>query len=146
MDELILYKIIKTLHIIFVTTWMAGLFYLPRLFVYHSKCELNSSEYRTFLIMEEKLLKFIMNPSLIFSWIFGLTLIFIEEIEKEIWIILKIFCVILISLFHIYCIKIRIDFLKRKNTKKERFFRLINEIPTILFLIIIFLVVFKPMN
>ena len=122
MDELILYKIIKALHIIFVTTWMAGLFYLPRLFVYHSKCKLNSSEYRTFLIMEEKLLKFIMNPSLIFSWIFGLTLIFIEEIEKEIWIILKIFCVILISLFHVYCGKIRIDFLKKKKQKKRTFF------------------------
>ena len=73
MENLNYYLILKYFHIVFVTTWMAGLFYLPRLFVYHSKVKSNSSEYKIFLTMEYKLLKYIMNPSLVLSWVFWVT-------------------------------------------------------------------------
>ena len=146
MDEIIFFKIIKSLHIIFVTTWMAGLFYLPRIFVYHSNSTVNSKEYETFIIMERKLLKYIMNPSFVLTWIFGLLLvIYIREINS-IWFYLKFFCVVVMSIFHMYCAKIRKIFENKKNIRGERFYRFINEVPTVLFVIIVFLVVFKPMN
>lgn len=145
MDQLILYKLAKALHIIFITTWMAGLFYLPRLFVYHSRVSVNSQQYKTFEIMEMKLLKYIMNPSFFFSWFFGIILIVINGQFFSFWFLTKVFLVLLISIFHMLCAKIRIDFKKKINKKNETFFRLINEVPTILFIIIIFLVVFKPM-
>jgi len=123
---------------------MAGLFYLPRLFVYHSKVKINSNEYKTFLTMEYKLLKYIMNPSLILTWFFGLLLVFHLKIYNELWLNLKFSAIVLMSMFHMYCARIRKLFESGKNRNSEKFFRWINEIPTILFLIIIFLVVFKP--
>ena len=138
------YDILKFFHIVFTTTWMAGLFYLPRLYVYHSKSRSGSTEDKTFIVMEKKLMKFIMNPSMILSWFFGVLLVINLEIYNEIWLNLKFVTVFLMSVFHMYCAKIRKIFEFGKNTKKETFFRWINEVPTILFLIIIFLVVFKP--
>ena len=143
MENLNYYLIIKYFHIVFVTTWMAGLFYLPRLFVYHSKVKINSNEYKTFLTMEYKLLKYIMNPSLILTWFFGLLLVFHLKIYNELWLNLKFSAIVLMSMFHMYCARIRKLFESGKNRNSEKFFRWINEIPTILFLIIIFLVVFK---
>ena len=127
-----------------MTTWMAGLFYLPRLFVYHSDSKTNTNEYKTFIIMEEKLIKYIMNPSLIFTWIFGISLVIVQEEYNSLWINLKFLCVLLMSIFHIYCIRISKKFKDNANTKNGRHYRIINEIPTILFLVIVFLVVFKP--
>ena len=144
--EYSLYNTLKYLHIIFFTTWMAGIFYLPRLFVYHSKAKLESGEYETFIIMEKKLLRFIMNPSMIFTWIFGLLLVVHQEIYNEIWFKIKFIFVILISIFHMYCARVRKMFELKRNISKENFFRWINEIPTILFLVIIYLVIFKPFN
>ncbi len=144
MENLNYYLILKYFHIVFVTTWMAGLFYLPRLFVYHSKVKSNSSEYKIFLTMEYKLLKYIMNPSLVLSWVFGLLLVIHLEIYNELWLNLKFSMVVLMSIFHMYCARIRKIFESGMNRNHEKFFRWINEIPTILFLIIIFLVVFKP--
>ena len=123
---------------------MAGLFYLPRLFVYHSQSEKNSTEYETFLVMERKLLKYIMNPSLILTWVVGLCLLINQQAYNFLWMNLKFICVILMSAFHMYCGNIRRSFENRTNERKEGYYRAINEVPTVLFLIIVGLVVFKP--
>jgi putative membrane protein len=137
-----IYKILKTLHIIFFTTWMAGLFYLPRLFVYHCQVKIRTNEYKRFVTMERKLLKYIMNPSFIITW--GIGIILVMNIEPALWINIKIICIVLMSAFHMYCAKIRVQFEKNNNKKNEKFFRYINEVPTILFIVIVFLAVFKP--
>ena len=144
MDQIDFYKALKFFHIAFFTTWMAGLFYLPRLFVYHSKEKTHTKQYKTFAVMEKKLLRYIMNPSMILTWIFGLLLIIHLEIHPVLWLGLKLLCVMLMSIFHMYCARIRKNFEIGNKIKEEKFYRWINEIPTILFLIIIFLVVFKP--
>ena len=146
MDIDLSYNFLKTVHIISFTTWMAGLFYLPRLFVYHSMEKINSRTYSTFSIMEKKLFKYIMNPSFIVTFISGLVLVLQTKQYEERWFILKFILVIFMSVFHMYCAKIRISFEKMSNKKDEKYFRIINEIPTILFLGIVFLVVFKPFN
>ncbi len=138
------YNIIKFFHIIFVTTWMAGLFYLPRIYVYHTQVDKKDKQYSTFLVMEKKLMKYIMNPSMILTWFFG-TLLFIHlNLYNEFWMNVKFILVFLMSVFHMYCARVRKNFERGVNVKTEKFFRWLNEIPTILFLIIVFLVVFKP--
>ena len=137
-----IYKILKTLHIIFFTTWMAGLFYLPRLFVYHCQVKIRTEEYKRFVIMERKLMKYIVNPSFIIHW--GRGIILVINIAPAIWLNIKIICIVLMSSFHMYCAKIRVQFEKNNNKKNEKFFRYINEVPTILFIVIVFLAVFKP--
>ena len=137
-----IYKILKTLHIIFFTTWMAGLFYLPRLFVYHCQVKIRTDEYKRFVTMERKLLKYIMNPSFILTW--GIGIILVINIEPALWLNIKIICIVLMSSFHMYCAKIRKQFENNNNKKGEKFFRYINEVPTILFIVIVFLAVFKP--
>jgi putative membrane protein len=121
---------------------MAALFYLPRLFVYHSTKEIGSDSSETFKVMEAKLLKIIANPSLIFVWISGLVLLGYKGLE--IWLILKMFLVMAMTLFHFYLNFLRIGFENDTNQKTEKFFRIINEIPTILLLVIVILVVFQP--
>ena len=136
------YLVFKTIHIISVITWMAALFYLPRLFVYHSTKEIGSDSSETFKVMEAKLLKIIANPSLIFVWISGLVLLGYKGLE--IWLILKMFLVMAMTLFHFYLNFLRIGFENDINQKTEKFFRTINEIPTVLLLVIVILVVFQP--
>ena len=121
---------------------MAALFYLPRLFVYHSTKEIGSDSSETFKVMEAKLLKIIANPSLIFVWISGLVLLGYKGLE--IWLIIKMFLVMAMTLFHFYLNFLRIGFENDINQKTEKFFRIINEIPTILLLVIVVLVVFQP--
>tara|TARA_B100001027_G_C16106234_1_gene258373 strand:- start:210 stop:581 length:372 start_codon:yes stop_codon:yes gene_type:complete len=121
---------------------MAALFYLPRLFVYHSTKEIGSDSSETFKVMEAKLLKIIANPSLIFVWISGLVLLGYKGLE--IWLILKMFLVMAMTLFHFYLNFLKIGFENDTNQKTEKFFRIINEIPTILLLVIVVLVVFQP--
>ena len=121
---------------------MAALFYLPRLFVYHSTKEIGSDSSETFKVMEAKLLKIIANPSLIFVWISGLVLLGYKGLE--IWLILKMFLVMAMTIFHFYLNFLRIGFENDTNQKTEKFFRIINEIPTILLLVIVVLVVFQP--
>ena len=140
------YNILKFFHIVFFTTWMAGLFYLPRLFVYHSQSNRNSKEYKTFLTMEKKLMLYIMNPSLILTWILGILLVNHLNLYQEIWINLKFIFVVLLSIFHMYCARIRKSFELYKNKRKDKYFRMINEVPTVLFILIVFLVIFKPGN
>ncbi|MBC33266.1 MAG: TIGR00701 family protein [Rickettsiales bacterium] len=139
-----MYNFLKYTHYIFFTTWMAGLFYLPRIFVYHSQSNKNSSEYETFVVMERKLLKYIMNPSLVLTWIVGLGLLINQQAYNFLWMNLKFLCVILMSAFHMYCGNIRRSFENKTNLRSGKYFRIINEIPTVLFLTIVGLVVFKP--
>ena len=136
------FLVLKTIHIISVITWMAALFYLPRLFVYHSTKEIGSDSSETFKVMESKLLKIIGNPSLVFVWISGLVLLGYKGLE--IWLVLKMFLVMGMTLFHLYLNFLRKRFENDANEKSEKFFRLINELPTILLLIIVVLVVFQP--
>jgi len=133
---------IKALHIVSVITWMAALFYLPRLYVYHSTKETKSDASETFKIMEKRLLSLIANPSAVVVWVTGLTLISYKALET--WLILKMFLVLGMTIFHLYMWYILKVFSLNKNTKSERAFRVLNEIPTILLLVIIYLVVFQP--
>ena len=142
--EINYYNLFKFFHIVFFTTWMAGLFYLPRLYVYHSGIKRESPEYKIFITMEKKLMKYIMNPSMILTWLFGVLLVLHLEIYNQIWLNLKFVLVFLMSVFHMYCAKIRKNFENNINNKDEKFFRWINEVPTVLFLLIVFLVVFQP--
>lgn len=138
-----IYPIIKSLHIIFVIAWMCGLFYLPRLFVYHTKAKSGSELDLTLQIMEQKLLRIIMNPAMILSFIFGFWLIHLVGFSGG-WLHLKITLVLALAGFHGFLSKCRKDFLKGQNQRSEKFYRIINEVPTLLMIAIIFLVVLKP--
>ena len=141
------YLLFKSLHLISVISWMAGLLYLPRIFVYHAE---NSSEKKTseiFKIMERKLFYFIMTPAMILSWIFGVILIHIIGFQEigQTWMILKIIFVIILTLYHFYLGKILAQFKIDQNVHSHKFYRIINEIPTLLLILIVFIVVFKPL-
>jgi protoporphyrinogen IX oxidase len=140
------YLLFKSLHLIAVISWMAGLLYLPRIFVYHVENlkDLNSSS--IFKTMERKLFFYIMTPAMILSWIFGLILISIIgfDIFFTLWIKLKLLLVVLLTLYHFYLSKLLGDFNLGQNTKSSKFFRIINEVPTILLILIVFIVIFKP--
>ena len=139
-----IYLFVKSLHIVSFTAWMAGMFYLPRLFVYHSEKDLNMSTYKKFLTMEKKLINIIMNPSMILTWILGLLLLLINNNSIELWALIKILFVILMSACHGFFIKCYKQFDNKKNKYSDKFFRIVNEVPTFLLVIIVFLVVFKP--
>ena len=141
------YLLFKSLHLISVISWMAGLLYLPRIFVYHAE---NSSEKKTseiFKTMERKLFYYIMTPAMILSWIFGVILIHIVGFQEigQIWMILKIIFVIILTLYHFYLGKILAQFKIDQNVHSHKFYRIINEIPTLLLILIVFVVVFKPL-
>jgi len=142
-----LYFFLKSLHLIAVISWMAGLLYLPRIFVYHVENYEKKEATEIFKIMEKKLYFYIMFPAMILSWVFGLILISLIDFSSLafLWLQLKLILVLLLSFYHFYlgsCLKdLRID----KNTKSSNFFRIINEIPTILLVIIIFIVIYKPL-
>lgn len=140
------YLWIKSLHIISLISWMAGLFYLPRLFVYHAQeTHLTSETSEKFKIMEYKLLKYITTPAMLATWFFGILLILTPGFDwSQGWMHAKLLLVLLMSGFHGACSKWRKDFLNNRNTKTERFFRIANEIPTLLLIIIVILVVVKP--
>ena len=138
-----IYLFIKAIHIISFTAWMAAMFYLPRIFVYHSNKKLDKNTYKKFLIMEKKLINIIMTPAMLATWLLGFALILINSgIER--WLLVKIFYVILMSACHGFFIKCYKDFYNNKNKYNDKFFRIINEIPTFLLVVIVFLVVFKP--
>ena len=140
------YLLFKSLHLISVISWMAGLLYLPRIYVYHAQ---NSSEKmisEVFKVMEKKLFFYIMTPAMILSWIFGLLLIHEIGFDKlgQTWMILKLLFVVILTLYHFYLGRILNQFKMELNKYTHKFYRLINEIPTILLILIIFVVVFKP--
>ena len=140
------YLLFKSLHLIAVISWMDGLLYLPRIFVYHVENINDQNSTNIFKTMEKKLYFYIMMPAMILSWIFGLILISISgfDILSEMWVQLKLIFVVLLTLYHFYlgqCLK---KFTFEQNNKTSKFFRIINEIPTILLILIAFIVVFKP--
>ena len=137
-----IFNIIKVLHIISVISWMAGLLYLPRIFVYHANPKIIKETSDTFKIMEKRLYNFIMTPAAILTWLTGL--IMIHYINFDMWLILKIFFVVILSFFHLYCGMCRKKFEGNINTNSTKFYRFINEVPTIALIIIVVLVVFKP--
>lgn len=137
-----IFNIIKTLHIFSVISWMAGLLYLPRIFVYHADPEIIKDTSSTLKVMEKKLYRFIMTPAAILTWFTGILMIHYFEFQN--WLILKILFVLGLSIFHLYCGKWLKLFAYDKNPHSVKFFRIRNEIPTILMIFIVIFVVFKP--
>ena len=140
------YLLFKSLHLIMVISWMAGLLYLPRIFVYHVENINDQNSTNIFKTMEKKLYFYIMMPAMILSWIFGLILISIIgfDVLSATWIQLKLIFIVLLTFYHFYlgqCLK---NLTFEQNNKTSKFFRIINEIPTILLILIVFIVVFKP--
>mgnify|MGYP001395862733 CR=1 FL=1 len=140
------YLLFKSLHLIAVISWMAGLLYLPRIFVYHSQNNTQQDISEVFKVMESKLFFYIMTPAMILSWVFGLILIHEIGFDKlgQTWMILKLVFVTLLTLYHFYLGKILGQFKVDLNTHSHKFYRFINEIPTLLLILIIFVVIFKP--
>ena len=140
------YLLFKSLHLIAVISWMAGLLYLPRIFVYHAE-NMNKEEICTvFKTMERKLYNYIMMPAMLLSWLFGLILIShvgFEALSTK-WLQIKLFLVILLSIYHFYLGSLLFSFNENNNTKSSKFFRWLNEFPTLLLIIIVFIVIFKP--
>lgn len=144
MEDIALYDIIKILHIISVISWMAGLLYLPRIFVYHSSVQSQSPTDLIFQEMERKLLRYIMNPAMIATFVFGFYLAFKIGFEGMYWLHLKITLVFILAGYHGFLSKCRKNFIKAKNNYSAKFFRIINEIPTIIMIIVVYLVILKP--
>ena len=140
------YLLFESLHLIAVVSWMAGLLYLPRIFVYHAENKDKKEATDIFEVMEKRLFYYIMRPAMIFTWIFGLILIYLNGIEifSQLWMQIKIALVILLSAYNDYLGKCLMSLKNNSNTKSSKFFRIINEIPTITLIFIVFLVVFKP--
>ena len=139
-----MYEWIKALHVIAVISWMAGMLYLPRLFVYHCEAETGSKQSETFKLMERRLLKAIINPAMIVTWLAGLYLAWAGHFFVASWFHGKLLLVLLLSGVHGFfsrCVK---DFAADRNTKSQKFYRIINEVPTILMVGIVILVVVKP--
>ena len=139
------YLLFKSLHLIAVISWMAGLLYLPRIFVYHSE---NSNEVVTtvFKTMERKLYNYIMTPAMILSWVFGLILIHEIGFQQlaSLWLQLKLILVLLLTVYHFYLGSLLNKFKLNQNRKTSKFYRYINEVPTLLLILIVFIVIFKP--
>ena len=133
-------------HIFSIIAWLAGLLYLPRLFVYHAGVAPKSPEAKIFTIMEARLAKFIMVPAMLSAWLSGVFLAFTQHYWSSPWFLLKLCLVILLTIFHMRLAIYRNSLAKGENKQSARFFRIINEIPTILLLLIILLVFFRPFS
>ena len=141
-----LYLLFKSLHLIAVISWLAGLLYLPRIFVYHSEAW-HETQKNVFKVMERKLYNYIMMPAMVLSWIFGMILISNIGFENlsTLWIKIKLILVVFLTIYHFYLGKLLENFRLNQNTKSSKFFRFINEVPTLLLILIIFIVIFKPL-
>ena len=140
------YLLFKSLHLIAVISWMVGLLYLPRIFVYHVENINDQNSSNIFKTMERKLYFYIMTPAMFLSWFFGFVLFFIIgfDVLSTTWIQFKLIFVVLLTFYHFYLGQCRNSLAFGKNNKTSKFFRVINEIPTILLILIVFIVVFKP--
>ena len=140
------YLLFKSLHLIAVISWMAGLLYLPRIFVYHVENINDQNSSNIFKTMERKLYFYIMTPAMFLSWFFGFVLFFIIgfDVLLTTWIQFKLIFVILLTFYHFYLGQCLTNFAFNQNNKTSKFFRIINEMPTIILIIIVFTVVFKP--
>lgn len=139
------YDWIKAFHLIAVISWMAGLFYLPRLFVYHVECGAGTPQAETFKVMEKKLLRIIMNPAMILTWVFGVGLIIMQPGWLSVgWMHLKLLCVVLMSVFHMALSRWRRRMEQDQIDHTGKFFRYMNEVPTGLMIIIVIMVIVRP--
>jgi protoporphyrinogen IX oxidase len=140
------YLLFKSLHLIAIVSWMAGLLYLPRIFVYHVENKEKKIVTDVFEVMERRLFFYIMRPAMIFTWIFGLILVYLNGIEifSYLWMQIKIVSVILLSAYNNYLGKCLFSLKNSTNTRSAKFFRTINEIPTVILIIVVFLAIFKP--
>jgi len=142
-----LYLYVKAFHVISIIAWMAGLLYLPRLFVYHAQTNTGTEMSETFKVMENRLLRYIMNPSMIASWIFGLILIFYYQSinwSVDIWFHVKFLLVIILTTFHMILARWRRFFAEDRNAHSAKFYRWMNELPTVIMVVIVILAVARP--
>ena len=140
------YLLFKSLHLIAVVSWMAGLLYLPRIFVYHVENREKKEATYIFEVMEKKLFYYIMRTAMVLTWIFGLVLIYLNGIEifSQLWMQIKIVLVILLSAYNDYLGRCLVSLKNNSNTRSSKFFRIINEVPTVMLIFIVFLAIFKP--
>ena len=141
-----LYLLFKSLHLVAVISWMAGLLYLPRIFVYHSEAN-HEKQKDVFKTMERKLYNYIMMPAMLLSWLFGVLLIHSLgfSVFAELWMQIKTILVIILTYYHFLLGKYLNDFAIDDNKKSSKFYRIINEVPTIILIVVVFVVVFKPL-
>jgi putative membrane protein len=140
------YLLFKSLHLIAAISWMAGLLYLPRIFVYHSEAS-HDSQKQVFKTMEKKLYNYIMMPAMVLSWLFGILLIHSLgfNIFLELWMQIKIVSVLILTYYHFILGRYLQDFATGNNIRSSKFYRIINEVPTIILIVVVFIVVFKPL-
>ena len=140
------YLLFKSLHLIAVVSWMAGLLYLPRIFVYHVENKEKKEATDIFEVMEKRLFFYIMRPAMILAWIFGIILIYLNGIEifSQLWMQIKLVLVILLSAYNDYLGRCLVSLKNNSNSRSSKFFRIINEIPTIMLIFMVFLAIFKP--
>ncbi|MEJ0011349.1 MAG: protoporphyrinogen oxidase HemJ [Bauldia sp.] len=138
------YDWVKAFHVVAVIAWMAGIFYLPRLFVYHADSEVGSDKSETFKVMERRLYNAIMTPAMIAAWLAGLALATSAHLWTTPWFMAKVFFVILMTAFHVWLGRCLRDFAADKNTRPARTYRIANELPTLLVIIIVILVIVRP--
>ena len=139
-----MYPWILSLHLIAVISWMAGLLYLPRLFVYHVSAQAGSEQAETFKVMEQRLLKFIMTPAMVAAWLFGLSLVFLGQWFTAGWFHAKFALVLVLTVMHGLMSHWAADFRHDRNTRSHKFYRVANEIPTLLMIAIVILATVKP--
>tara|TARA_B100000029_G_scaffold287233_1_gene280944 strand:+ start:62 stop:496 length:435 start_codon:yes stop_codon:yes gene_type:complete len=142
-----LYLILKSLHLIAVISWMVGLLYLPRIFVYHVENFEKKQTTDIFEIMELRLYNYIMRPAMILSWIFGIFLIYLNGLDvlTNLWMQIKLTLVIILSIYHEYLGKCLKKLKNKTNTKSAKYYRYLNEVPTVLLILIVFIVIIKPL-
>ena len=140
------YLLFKSLHLISVISWMAGLLYLPRIFVYHAENNSETKISEIFKVMEKKLFFYIMTPAMFLSWLFGLLLIHSIGFQQlgQTWMVLKLIFVIILTIYHLYLGNVVREFNLDNNKRSHKFYRYINEIPTLLLILIVFVVIYKP--
>jgi protoporphyrinogen IX oxidase len=139
-----MYLWLKALHVIAVISWMAGMLYLPRLFVYHAASKPGSEQAETFKVMEGRLLKFIMTPAMIVTWLAGIALVVLGQWMGSGWFHAKLALVLVMTVMHGLFSHWATEFAYDRNTHTQKFFRIVNEIPTILLIVIVILAVVKP--
>jgi putative membrane protein len=144
MDWGVAYPWIKALHIIAVVAWMAGMFYLPRLYVYHADAPVGSPQSETFKVMERRLLRAIINPAMIATWTLGLVLLVQYEVYTQPWMHAKLVLVVALSGLHGLFARWRRDFAADRNRRPARFYRIANEVPTVILVLVVILAVVKP--
>jgi len=141
-----MYEWIKALHVIAVISWMAGMLYLPRLFIYHCEAEIGSKQSETFKVMEHRLLKVIINPAMMVTWLTGLYLVWAGHWYVAPWFHFKFLLVLVLSGVHGFLSRCAKDFAADRNQRDQKFYRIINEVPTVLMILIVILVVVKPFS